>query len=182
MAVAASRPKLEPPVNEAPLLTDGTQHAPAWAGYHQEVSDQLAGMTVGVTDGSDAAAGQIGEYLSASGSGALTSAAPADRATLTLTAGDWDVSGSALISASTPNATFFQAWLSTAANTPTDPGRAAFQVQTATAGVLGGGGLVVGPVRFSLTASTDVHLGCQANFPGGTTVTASAFIQARRAR
>jgi hypothetical protein len=135
----------------------------------------------GVTDGSDAPAGHIGEFLSASGSGGLTSAAPADRATLTLTAGDWDVAGSAVITASLATMTFAQAWLNTTANTVSDPGRASIQAQT-TVGVLGVANFVVGPRRFSVTASTDVHLGCQANFPAGTTVTASAFIRARRMR
>jgi hypothetical protein len=134
----------------------------------------------GVTDGSDAPAGHIGEFLSASGSGALTNAAPADRATLTLTAGDWDVAGSATITPNIANMTFAEAWLSAAANTPTDPGRAA--IQSGGAGTLGAVALVVGPRRFSVTASTAVHLGCQANFPAGTTVTASAFIRARRMR
>ena len=52
--------------------------------------------TSGVTDGNDAAAGQVGEYVTASGSGVgLANGTPANVATLTLAAGDWDVSGNA---------------------------------------------------------------------------------------
>jgi hypothetical protein len=186
----------KPPFRDPPLDAAKTAFSDTWVAWFTDTSDRLALLTqrvgiaegdvssigTGVTDGSDAPAGHIGEYLSASGSGALATGTPADRATLPLTAGDWDVAGSAVISASQPNATFVQAWLSTAANTPTDPGRSGIQGQSTTAGVLGGGALVVGPVRFSLTVSTDVHLGCHANFPAGTTVTASAFISARRMR
>jgi hypothetical protein len=180
--------RLDPPIDAAPVDGAGRQ-SEAWGAHHQAVADEIATLTAklnavgnGVTDGSDAAAGMVGEYLSASvGSGALTSATPLDRATLTLTAGDWDVAGSAVITASLATMTFAQAWLSTAANTVSDPGRASIQAQT-TVGVLGVANFVVGPRRFSVTASTDVHLGCQANFPAGTTVTASAFIRARRMR
>ena len=52
----------------------------------------------GVTDGSDATAGQIGEYLTASSSGAVTpgSGGINNIATLALTAGDWDVQGNVI--------------------------------------------------------------------------------------
>jgi hypothetical protein len=109
----------------------------------------IASGGTGVTDGSDAAAGIIGEFMSASGSGGLTSAAPADRATLTLTAGDWDVARSATITPNIANMTFAQAWLNTAANTPADPGRAG--LQPGGAGTLGAADFVIGPRRFSVT-------------------------------
>jgi hypothetical protein len=184
----------DPPFRDPPLDAGGTAFSQPWNHWFTVTSDRLALLTQrvgvaegdiaagggGVTDGSDAPAGHIGEFLSASGSGALTSATPADRATLTLTAGDWDVAGSATITPSVANMTFAEAWLAAAANTPTDPGRAG--MQSGGAGTLGAVALVVGPVRFSSGGSMTVHLGCQANFPGGTTVTASAFIRARRMR
>lgn len=186
----------KPPFRDAPLDAGKTAFSDAWVGWFTDVSDRLTLITQrvgiaegdiaagggGVTDGSDAPAGHIGEFLSASGSGGLTSGAATDRATLTLTAGDWDVAGSATITPNLPTMTFAQAWLGTVANAVADPGRSAVQAQSTTAGVLGGVALVVGPRRFSVTSDTAVHLGCQANFPAGTTVAASAFIRARRMR
>ena len=178
-----------PPFLDTPI-TDQGRFSKSWNQYNVDVSDALANLTSqlaslsgtvgaigqGVTDGSNAAAGHIGEYLSASGSLGLTNAATNDVVTLTLPAGDWDVTGSVTISPTAINVTYAQAWLSPAANTPADPGRAIIQ-----AAALGISGFVVGPVRFSLAASAVAYLGCQANFPSGT-VTASGTIRARRIR
>lgn len=184
---------IEPPFKDPPLDGKGS-FSQTWAAFFTNMIDRLALLTQrvgiaegdiaagagGVTDGSDAPGGHIGEFLSSSGSGGLTSGVPADRATLTLPAGDWDVAGSVGITPNLANMAFAQAWLNTAANAPGDPGRAA--IQSGGAGTLGVASLVVGPRRFSVTSDTTVHLGCQANFPGGTAVTASAFIRARRMR
>ena len=66
--------RLQPPTNDPPITEAGGQHSQAWAGYFQGVADQLATLQAkvrkGVTDGSDAAAGDIGEYLTAT-SGAV---------------------------------------------------------------------------------------------------------------
>ena len=182
-------PFYDPPIADSP---SGQQHSQAWTEYHQQTADQINALTAqlttltstigqGVTDGSDAAAGQVGELLTASSPGApLANATPLDRVTLPLPPGDWDVAGAAIIVPTLANMTYGQAWLSTAANTPTDPGRSA--VQSGGAGTLGTVALVVGPVRFSSSSSQTVHLGCQANFPGGTTVTAGGWLRARRMR
>jgi hypothetical protein len=56
----------------------------------------------GVNDGSNVPAGQIGEVVSASGAGvALTTAIPANIASVILTAGDWEVYGSVSLASST---------------------------------------------------------------------------------
>ena len=74
-----------PPVNEAPLETSG-QHTQAWSGYFRSMSDALSQIGRGVTDGSDAAAGQVGEYLVASATGvALVSNNVANVVSLDLT-------------------------------------------------------------------------------------------------
>ena len=86
-----------PPVNEAPLETSG-QHTQAWSGYFRSMSDALSQIGRGVTDGSDAAAGQVGEYLVASATGvALVNNVPINVVSLDLSAGDWDVTGNAQI-------------------------------------------------------------------------------------
>lgn len=139
---------------------------------------------LGVTDGSDAAAGQIGEYLSATGSsGSLTTGVAVDLATLTLSAGDWDVTGSATFTPSVELAGA-QAWLNTVAATPADPGRMVVAVAPGSGPTeLGGTGILVGPVRYSIAAPSTVavHLGVQTSFPSGT-VSSNVWIRARRVR
>lgn len=140
---------------------------------------------MGVTDGSNASAGQVGEYLTANGSNAgLVSLAQTDIATLTLTAGDWDVTGSALIQPAGANVLAVDMWLNTVANTLAGPMNAGIQAYTpGPVGVLAAVTQVVGPARYSVAAPATlaVHLGCRANFPSGT-VSATAFMRARRVR
>jgi len=73
-------------LNRDPVLALG-------AATKQYTDTKLAKL--GVTDGSDATAGQIGEYLSVTQANnvALTTATPKTVTTLALTAGDWDVWG-----------------------------------------------------------------------------------------
>lgn len=132
----------------------------------------------GVTDGSDAAAGQIGEFLSTNTTGSITSGVAADWAILSLSAGDWDVVGSAIINPSSTTAlTFAAAWLSPVSATPHDPGRAS--VQNAAFGYTA---LNVGPLRVSSNAATSIYLGGQANFLAPATAASYAWISARRMR
>jgi hypothetical protein len=86
----------QPPANQAPLADTGVEHSQAWAQYHQSMSDWLAGAQLkkGVTDGSDAKPGELGEYMTSTGANlALTTNVTATLASLNLTAGDWDVHG-----------------------------------------------------------------------------------------
>ncbi len=93
---------LQPPIQDRPL-DDRGQLGQAWTRHQQDVVDALDRIERGVTDGSDAAAGQVGEYIEA------TFAGPAGLAgggtavnvgSISLTAGDWDVSGSVTFSSS----------------------------------------------------------------------------------
>ena len=65
---------LTPPLIEKTIDARGETTQP-WAEWFQTVSDRLSKLGLnagaGVTDGSEAAAGQVGEYLTASGSVAL---------------------------------------------------------------------------------------------------------------
>lgn len=95
MAVAPVLPRLQPPAAES-ALDDAGMHSVAWTEHHQKVTDALATFQTraGTVAGDDAAAGDIGEYLTATASGiALTTSTMADIVTLPLTAGDWDVWG-----------------------------------------------------------------------------------------
>lgn len=179
--------RLQPPGNAAPVADDG-QHSEAWATYHQSVADRVSALPAvigaqvrkGVTDGSDAAAGDIGEYISASvGPVALTTNTAADVGSISLTAGDWDVWGSVLFTSSGNNLVDVQAWLSNTSATPAEPGRSVILLFV---GQMGSGTrLTAGPVRFNVATTTPVYLGTFVTFPAGT-AGASGFIGARRAR
>ena len=61
------------------------------------------GGIVGVTNGLDAAPGMVGEVMSVvntTGTGSLTNAVATNVAAITLTPGDWDVTGEVLLTAS----------------------------------------------------------------------------------
>ncbi len=90
--------KLEPPTQQPPLADTGAFSEP-WAMHNQKIVDRLhdlpGELSAGVVDGSDAAAGAIGEVLTHTGASvALATATAANVATLALPAGDWSVEGS----------------------------------------------------------------------------------------
>jgi len=171
--------KLEPPVLEQPIADDG-QHTRAWSDYHQNVADALAKVHLGVTDGSEAKAGEIGEYLTASG-GPLSIAnnTPTNIATLPLTAGDYDVWGQvAFTAAGTTHPTQIGASISTVSATlqqaTTLLGAAFTTGATLTIGT-------AGSARVNVAAATTAYL---VGFSTFTTagMTASGTVYARRAR
>lgn len=168
---------LQPPANEVPVTADGT-HTPAWKDYYQAVADRLgslpAAVRKGATDGSDAAAGDIGEYLTASGSGVpLTNNVQATVATLNLTPGDWDVSGGVTFHLTSVTATAYGAGIDALGQ---------LVVGNATTTASGLWLLGAGPaVRRNVTAATAVHLIARAGFSAGT-VLADGVISARRVR
>jgi hypothetical protein len=143
--------------------------------------NDVRAASTGVTDGSNAAAGQIGELLSIT-SGAtlgLSSGVPANYMTLGLTAGDWDVWGSAYLSASV-GAALTTAALST--------------VSGALGSAYNVGGIVmvnyyiasnytIAPTqRISVSTPTTIYLVVQANFSSGTGSCTAGAIFARRVR
>ncbi len=175
---------LQPPTQEQPLAATGTFSEP-WASHNQNVVDrlnalpaQLAALRKGVIDGSAAAAGDIGEFVTATfGPAALASNVAADLGSLPLTAGDWDVSGQVAFTIST-GAALIQAWVSDVALTPLDPNR----VVLISAGLFAlGTRLVTGSQRFLKAAPATILLGTFATFGTGT-VSAEGTIWARRRR
>lgn len=142
----------------------------------------------GVIDGSNAAAGDVGEYISSSipsGSAvSLTTVTPANVTSVTLSAGDWDVRGSINFYANTTTtANNFIAWISTtSATVPTPPNGGAI---TSFGGVNIAAGadnfMSIAPIRINVTTSTTVYLGGYASF-AISTMTAGGFIGARRVR
>lgn len=180
--MATTLPPLSPPFN-TPALNDDGMHSDLWGAHHQELVDRqqllLDTMHKGVTDGSDAAAGDVGEYLTGTGSVTLVSGAVTNVCSLSLTAGDWDVSGSVGLT-TTAGMTLMQAWVSQISATPADVGRFIIGVGGGTVAFTVGR-LLAGPARFSLSGAATVYLGTAAQFAAGT-VTASGLMAARRAR
>jgi hypothetical protein len=178
----ATPPTLQPPFADPPFSGDTTQFSAAWTQHQQALVDQLQTLNakMGVTDGTDATTGQIGEYLTASG-GPITlgSGTAANIATLALPAGDWDVAGNAAFTAA---GTTVPRQIGASVSTTSGVLGSIFSVIGATFGVgsfnvIGTGG----PVRFSLSAGATAYLVGLATFTvAGMTATGSMW--ARRVR
>ena len=139
-------------------------------------------VRTGVTDGSNAAAGQVGEYVqSTAGGGALTTNTPANAGSITLTAGDWDVQANCNFTPSgNPTITAIQLGLNTTSATFAGGPPVITLLQAAFA-VGGAHDINTGVGRFTLAVTTVVYAVALSNFsPGG--VSASAILTARRAR
>lgn len=171
--------RVSPPANETPLTPDGA-HTQAWAAYHQSVADTLADVQTGTTTNDDATAGKIGEYISGTGTGvSMSNGTAANIASISLTAGDWDVSGNVTF---TPAGTTHPAALgASCSSTSATFGAIATLIQT-TFAVGGPASFNAGaPARFSLAATTTVYLVGVAFFTTAG-MTAGGFIAGRRAR
>jgi hypothetical protein len=170
MGLAPTQPSLQAPLL-ARTLTDGGRPTPAWTGFFQDIADRLATMGRGVTDGSDAQPGTVGEFMSATaGPVSLSNAAVANVVSLSLTAGDWDVSGDVqfVTSGGTVNAVGVGiGTIGVIINATFPPGATTQHLATATR-------------RYNVTTTTTVWLVAVAYFSGA--VTATGAIRARRMR
>ncbi len=140
-------------------------------------------VRTGVTDGSNAAAGVIGEYISSevlvAGEVTCTTGVPVDITSISLTAGDWDVSGEFVFDLTGTN-TRHQGWINTVSATiPTIPNKGGYcQVYLGGIASIGTGEC---RMRISVNTTTTVYLSVQEAFSGGTGK-AYGFIGARRVR
>ena len=150
-------------------------------------TNQIGGgyqLSKGVTDGSDAAAGQIGEVISsaiATPGVTLTAATTIAVTSIALTAGDWDVQGEVWIVGGTASPTQVNAGINTGAGfSASGIGVSRAQIYATftanTTQVLG-----LRTARVSLSAGATYYLNAQANFASGT-CTAYGNIWARRMR
>jgi len=178
--------RLRPPVGEVPMRPGGGAFSDPWSRHNQDIADRLADMPAkvrkGVVDGSDAAAGDIGEYVAASFAGpvSLPSITPTNVGTLALTAGDWDVTGHVIYTSSAGNMTVAQSWVSEVSATP--PAGLGRTLIVLVGGSMGTATcLEAGPIRVSLAAPATVYLGGYAQYASGS-VTAAGAIAARRMR
>jgi hypothetical protein len=136
--------------------------------------------TVGVTNGSNAAAGAIGEQMTAAGSAiSLTSGTPANCTSITLTAGDWDVWGYVQYAPGT--GTSF-ALMTVSLNTTSTTHAVSPDIsQLAFAGTANFGQSLQAPMRiFNVTTGTQVFLVATGGFSGGTATMACRMYARRR--
>jgi len=153
------------------------------------VSAAAAGINsaqiLGTTTNNDAAAGIVGEYISSTVlSGAavpfVTTNVAVNVTSISLTAGDWDVSGNGVIDVGTIS-TQGAFWVSsTSATIPTLPNGGIVVLNAA----FPAGGIyaaATGTVRFSLAATTTVYLSARHTFTG-TAGDAYGTLRARRVR
>lgn len=167
--------RIDPPFADPVLEQSQNAYSKPWSRFYTYNSDRIAELTQrgGVTDGSEAPAGQIGEYLSASVSGVtLPNSTMANVVSLALSPGDWDVSGKVGFQASAGSHALFAAGVDGDLDNVIDASFATTDVAIA---------LPTSVHRFNLTASRTVWVVAQADWSGGT-MTAAGFIQARRMR
>lgn len=144
---------------------------------------------LGTTTNDSAAAGYVGEYIESiliTGSAtSLTTATAKTVTSISLTAGDWDVSGEVYFnSAGTTSITILASSISETTNTDDSTAGRFIQFLTNTAIVAGAathGHAPLGLVRKSLSATTTIYLIARANFTVST-LTAWGIIRARRVR
>jgi hypothetical protein len=144
---------------------------------------------LGVTDGSNAAAGIVGEFKSASISSSGPTGIPTGTATavmsMILGAGDWDVWALAGFSGTAPTIAYVGAGLNTVAGAGvTMDSGGVYQCQFATNpfSQVSTIGFYVGPIRYSLTASTTIFVNFTTGFSGGGGVNGFGQMYARRTR
>lgn len=159
----AALPTLAPPAADAPIADDGKQHSDAWSGFFQDVAQQLKALPgvvrAGVVDGSDAAAGNIGQLISQVNGVPVACAAGAtvNAAQITLTPGDWDVRAECWINIG-GTATSLAAGISIASAALTALAANTAQVSQVWSHTAGLQSIAVGPCRMSLTVATPIYL------------------------
>lgn len=157
---------------------DGTEHV------FRATGDKIVGPIKGVVDGSSAAAGDVGEILTATkaiaNEVALTTATAKDVLTLAVTPGEWDVEGMVDFDLAGATTTDWAAGVNTTADTLggqdtyfSEPVVLAIHTDVYARRVP--------VVRVNVTSNTTLHLVAKATFSAGT-VAAFGTIRARRVR
>lgn len=142
----------------------------------------------GVADASSAAAGYIGEYISATvatSTVSLSTGVASNVGSISLTAGDWDVSANVVLTLGTTTAVTQQAaWISsTSATLPSLPNSSFVETNASiTAPGIGiNESMTTGTIRISLASTTTIYFSCQGAFTVST-LAAGGIIRARRMR
>lgn len=141
----------------------------------------------GTNTNDSAAAGDVGEFISSNvavGSAvSLTTDVAKDITSISLTAGDWDVSGNVGINAGAGTTTTIQGAFihNVSATLPTAPNSGAYVVHQCFGNTGANNTFGTGPIRFSLSGTTTIYLIAYASFAVSTS-TGYGFIRARRVR
>jgi hypothetical protein len=137
------------------------------------------GGNVGTTTNDNASAGVVGEFVSSTialaSAVALSNGAAANVTSISLTAGDWDVTGNVFFNVST-SATLNTCWVSTTSATLPD----ASLRNTVGASTVGPTGLGTPFLRLSLSGTTTVFLSALSNFGTGTNSGCGGIFARRR--
>jgi hypothetical protein len=177
-----------PVVTTTTPAMDGTAAIGAsgkWAdGAHVHPTDTTRAPLAGVTNASNASAGQVGEWLVAQQltNVPLTTAVAQNLVILSLTAGDWDVDANAYFVFSAANGSSTVASVSTVSGTHPAVGNAGTG-RNLMGGTANQSGMSVptGRVRVNVSATTNVYIVVTAIFASGT-CNCQGTIQARRMR
>lgn len=150
--------------------------------------DYPTNLIPGTATNDNATAGNIGEYITstvASNAVALTSGNAANATSISLTAGDWDVSGNVFyVGAASTTVSYAEAAINTTSATRNQANSGTFYAAGGTyfGSVNGSGFTLVAPTtRVSISSTTTVYLIAFMNF-GASTATAGGTIRARRVR
>jgi len=169
------------------FLAGPTSGAPATPSYRGIVAPDLGIFTlepsfkglVGVTDASNAPAGDVGQFPSVlMDSGVAIATSPTVVTQLDIPAGDWDVYGNAFVSFSLATGISFSASLSLSNSAFPDGGATRLNMGGTAIGSVGG---ALYPLRLSVSATTTVFLIAAANAASGT-ASGRGAISARRRR
>lgn len=164
-------PPAEPP------LEAGGDFTVAWKAYIESLTD-TGGVAAGVIDGSSAAAGDVGEFLTATAAGvALVTATLKDITSVAVTAGDYEASGVVgfVPNVATPSTNMLVA-LGSVSATVTE-----FSQLTIAFPAGAGQRLVTPTVRFNMAAGGTLYLIARATFTIST-MAAGGTISVRRVR
>lgn len=167
------------------VQSSGTTVAPTWA---SSIGPTTGLQHTGTNTNDNAASGFVGEYITANASGInfAGSGAYANVASVSLTAGDWDIEGFSVMNAGT--ATGISTYIGgvSLSNGGLDVANAGGfnQISLAVGAILGQTVIPSGTRRFSLSATTSVFLlGFVVYTTAGTgSWTTNSFIRARRVR
>jgi hypothetical protein len=135
----------------------------------------------GVIDGSNAAAGQIGEYVSNTASSvSVTTGIPLTITTISLTAGDWDIEANLSFGVSSGNPTLSAGWIGVGTGAA-PPNTAMGFTQISVNSQINGMTFPLSRLRANITTTTIVNLVALCNFTVGTAIV-SGQVTARRVR
>lgn len=127
----------------------------------------------GITDGSSAAAGKVGEVISttviAAGAVSVPSVTPTDVGYIDLTAGFWLLWGNTAYAGNATGAINALSWISaTSATLPTAPNGGAYaSTGVPSTNTLGGNALPAGMMLVNITTTTRYYLGAYSSYSGG---------------